>query len=263
LPASVDARTERAWLDNTLGSAYLHQGNYPEAIDHFQDSLSLRKAIGDTQGVATLYNNLGVVHYFKGDYEEARPFYEKSFTIKKEIGDIYGLAISATNLGLVQMRLGKYEQALANLETAVGICRDIEATWLLPEAYRILAETYLALADVGEAQRYAEMALEVAESSGSRILVGVAHRALGKVAAHGQRDWSAARTHFEQSVAIFEALGNEHELGKTYYAYGAALAAQGERSEARLQLNRAVEIFSRSGASGRLARTQAALSQIA
>jgi DNA-binding SARP family transcriptional activator len=259
LPASVDARTERTWLDNTLGSAYLHLGNYSQAIQHFQQSLALRKAIGDTQGVATLYNNLGVVHYFQGDYDQARPYYEKSFAIKKEIGDIYGLAISATNLGLVQMRLGQFERALENLRTAVDICKDIEATWLLPEAYRILAETYLALEDVGQAERHSQLALDAAQASNSPVLTGVAHRTLGKVAAHGRHDWDEAACQFQQSVSIFESLGNAHELGKTCYAYGVVLAAQGQRAEARTQLERAVEIFNQSGATGRLARARAAL----
>jgi predicted ATPase len=280
LPAAVDARTERAWLDNTLGSAYLHLGHYPQAIEHFQQSLALRKAIGDTQGVATLYNNLGVVYYFKGEYDQARPYYEKSFAIKKEIGDIYGLAISATNLGLVQMRLGQFEPALDNLRTAVDICKDIEATWLLPEAYRVLAETYLALADpsaslraealkaegsgqaVGQAEHYGQLALDAAQSSNSPVMVGVAHRTLGKVAAHGRRDPAEAARQFQQSVSIFESLGNAHELGKTCYAYGVALAAQGERAEARAQLERAIDIFNRSGATGRLARARAALAEL-
>ncbi len=263
LPAEVDSRLERAWLYNTLGSAYLHQSAYDLAIEHLRQSLSLREELGDIQGTATLYNNLGVVHYCRGDYAAARDYYQKSFDIKKEIGDIYGLAISATNLSLMLHHLGDEQKALELVQQAIDICRDIEAEWLLPEALRVLAEIRLAEGDVAEAYGAAQQALAKARQMGNRTLEGVALRTLGKVAALGQRRWEEGGEHFAGSVAIFQALGDQHELAKTYYVQGLALRAEGEVEAARARLQQAADIFAHNGASGRLKLAQEALAALA
>jgi DNA-binding SARP family transcriptional activator/Flp pilus assembly protein TadD len=257
-----DTRREMSWAHNTLGSAYLYHGDYERAIEHFQQSLTLKEGIGDTQGRATLYNNLGVVHYYRGDYDRAYEYYQRSFEIKKKIGDIYGLAISRTNLGLMLHHRRKQAQALRHLEEAVRICRDIEAEWLLPEAYRIVARVYLTLGDVARARIHAQAALETAERLGCEAFIGVAHRVLGQVAAPGRGEWERAEEHFTRSIEIFESLSNEHELGKTYTAYGLALKEKGDLEKAREQLARAMDIFARSNATGRLERVREAYESI-
>ncbi|MFQ6057383.1 MAG: tetratricopeptide repeat protein [Anaerolineae bacterium] len=251
-----DGRRELAWAYNTLGSAYLYQGHYQQAIEHFQRSLALKEELGDALGRATLYNNLGVVHYYRGDYDQANRYYQRGFEIKKKIGDIYGLAISCTNLGLILYHRRDYAQALQHLSEAVRICQDIEAEWLLPEAHRIMAQVYLALGDVAQAQAHGQTALEIAERLGNEVFVGVAHRVLGRIAALGQREWEKAKAHFARSIEIFESLPNEHELGKSCYEYGLALKEQGDGEGAREQLSRAIEIFARSKATGRLERAR-------
>jgi tetratricopeptide (TPR) repeat protein len=258
-----DTRQEMAWAHNTLGSAYLYYGDYQRAIEHFQQSLALKEEIGDTLGRATLYNNLGVVHYYRGDDDRAYEFYQQSFEIKKKIGDIYGLAISHTNLGLILHHRGEQAQALQYLKEAVRICRDIEAEWLLPEAYRVMARVHLALGDVARAHVYARATLEVAERLGCELFVGVAHRVLGTVAALGQKEWERAEEHFTRSMELFESLSNEHELGKSCTSYGLALKEKGDLEKAREPLARAMEIFARSGATGRWERAREAYESLA
>lgn len=257
-----DTCQETAWAHNTLGSAYLYHGDYQRAIEHFQQSLALKKEMEDTLGRATLYNNLGVVHYYRGDYDRAYEYYQQSFEIKKKIGDIYGLAISRTNLGLILHHREEQSQALQHLKEAVRICRDIEAEWLLPEAYRIMARVHLDLGDVARAQVHAQAALEIAERLDYEVFIGVAHRVLGQVAGLGQGEWERAEEHFARSIEMFESSPNEHELGKTCTAYGLALREKGDPERAREQLARAMEIFARSDATGRLERAREAYESI-
>lgn len=254
----VDTRLEEAWLTNTLGSAYLARGDYEAALENFERSLQLRRALGDTQGLATLHNNIGVVHYYRGDYEAAHEYYLRSLRAKEEIGDMYGLAISHTNLGLTSFRLGELDTARRHLRQALELCREIGAEGLLPEAYRILAQLHLAVGDVDGAQRYAASALEKARALGSDSFVGVAKRVIGEVlAAQGHRE--EAQRHFEESLQVFEALKEEHELAKTAYAYGQVLADWGNVQEARKHLTRAAEIFRQSGAVFRLQQVEEVL----
>lgn len=253
-----DSRHEVAWLTNTLGSAYLGEGDYTAALDHFHRSLKLRSELEDLQGIATLYNNIGVVHYCRGDYAAAHECYERSLAIKKEIGDVYGLAMSHMNLGLTSFRLGNLDTARRHLAEALTLCRDIKAEGLLPEIYRIMAQLHLEMGDAGSAGIYAGKALEAAQELRSGTFIGVAHRVLGQVAA-ARGEHAAARQHFEESRRIFERAGEAHELAKTAAAYGEALSTWGELENARRQLEQAAEIFRESGAGPRLERVQARL----
>jgi predicted ATPase len=254
----LDTRREIAWLTNTLGSAYLHQGNYEAALENLNRSLELRSRLEDIQGTALLHNNIGVVHYYRGDYQAAHACYERSLSIKADIGDKYGLAMSHMNLGMTSFRLGDTRAAHEHLTEALTLCRDIEAEGLLPEIYRILAQLHLSTGDVDSAAVYAKKALEAAQGLGSETFIGVAQRVLGQIAsARGER--AEAQAHFEESRRIFENAGEVHQLAKTAAVYGETLAAWDELDDARTQLEEAAKIFRESGAGPRLERVQANL----
>lgn len=256
--SNSDTRPEIAWLTNTLGSAYLHQGNYAAALDHFERSLALRNALDDRQGTATLHNNIGVAHYYRGDYRAAHDAYKRSLTIKEEIGDMYGLAMSHMNLGLTSVHLEHPSEAQHHLREALDLYRDIEAEGLLPEIYRILARLHLYLDDAPTAAVYADKALATAHDQNNTTFVGVAQRVRGQVAG-ALGDEAAAREYFETSRAIFEAARDDHELAKTAAAYGEALKNWGDSEAARVQLTQASDILRQSGAKPRLERVQASL----
>lgn len=258
----ADTQRESAWTYNTLGSAYLHSGRYDQAIEMFERGLAIKQAIQDTHGLATVYNNLGVVHYYRGDYDRALDFYQKSFDIKKEIGDIYGLAISCTNIGLMKYHHREHEEALRHLNEAVRICEEISASWLMPEIYRVMALVHLAQENAAAAKECARKSLACAETLPNRAYLGVGHRVLGEVLVYGYGDWPAAEEHFAESISIFEALGNEHELAKSCHAYGVALSNKPDPEAARRCLAQAIEIFDRHGASGRLAAARSAYNNL-
>ena len=262
LPENVDSRKERARIYNNLGSIYLNWSDYPRAIDHFEKSLTIRIENGDTHGTAVLYNNLGVVHERQGNYDKAFEYHRQSFELEKEIGDIYGLAISHTNLGLILSRREDYPQALHHLEEAVGICGDIECEWLLPETYRVMAEVRLALGEVAEALECGQASLEMAYKTGDKVFEGVAHRVLGKVKALGYQQWEEGERHFSESINILRPLGNEHELGKSYYECGLMLRDEGKVGRAQEHLSLAIDIFERTGATERLERAKTVYRQL-
>ena len=262
LPDNVDSRKERARIHNNLGSIYLNWNDYPRATEHFEKSLAIRIENRDTHGTAILYNNLGVVYERQGNYDRAFEYHRQSFELEKEIGDIYGLAISHTNLGLILSRREDYAQALNHLEEAVGICGDIECEWLLPETYRIIAEVRLALGEVTEALEFGQASLEMARKAGDKVFEGAAHRVLGKVMALGRQQWEEGEKHFSKSIDILKALGNEHELGKSYYECALVLRDKGEVDRAQEHLSQAIEIFERTGAAERLERAKTAYHQL-
>ena len=251
-PHVEGAREAESWLRNTLGMSLMQDGRYEEAVNSLEQSLVLKRDMGDRLGEATLYNNLGVVYYHCGEDELAREKYAASLAIKTEIGDSYGRAIALTNLALMETHLGELDRAAELLAQAGDAARDVGASWLTPEIERVAAQRALAVGDIDTARDHADEALALAEELGVPSFIGVAHRVLGQVKALGGEDAAEASAHFETSLAVFEMLENHHELAKTHAVYGEVLLELGRQQEARPHLEVAFEEFSRTGASGRV-----------
>jgi tetratricopeptide (TPR) repeat protein len=237
--------------------AELHCGDHASAVTHLERALHLKRAQNDRLGEATILNNLGVVYYRRGHDRVARDYYAFSLAVKGEIGDRYGEAIALTNLALMDTRLGESESAGRHLESARQAALEVGASWLVPEIHRVSAIRALEIGDVSLALREAEGALETAEELGVPSFIGAAHRVMGLVKGLGHA--GPSDEHFETSLAVYEMLGDEHELAKTHADYAAALCAEGRRDDAAPHAALARAIFERTGADGRLSRLDSLL----
>ncbi|MEL7522048.1 MAG: tetratricopeptide repeat protein, partial [Cyanobacteria bacterium J06553_1] len=123
-----------------LGNAYDSLGQYERAIDLQQQSLIIKREIGDRNGEADSLCNLGNAYKSLGQYERAIDFHQQSLIIKREIGDRKGEAASLGNLGNAYYSLSDYERAIDFLQQALTIDREIgdrngEALALLNRAH--------------------------------------------------------------------------------------------------------------------------------
>jgi tetratricopeptide (TPR) repeat protein len=77
---------------------------------------------------------LGIVAARQGDYAEAIEYYEQSLTLKRELGDAAGVALTSYNLGLVYEEQGdlaraeELMQVAVDFYTAVGHAQYAELT---------------------------------------------------------------------------------------------------------------------------------------
>ncbi|MEZ4733373.1 MAG: tetratricopeptide repeat protein [Caldilineaceae bacterium] len=93
---------------NNLGILAYEQGDYRRARALHEESLALKRAMGDKQGIATSLNNLGNWALTQGDYGTARRLQEESLALKREVGDKQGIATSLNNLGNIALYQADY-----------------------------------------------------------------------------------------------------------------------------------------------------------
>jgi CHAT domain-containing protein len=96
-------------------------GQYPKAIDYYQQALVITREIGDKKGISMNLTNLGVVYDDLGQYPKAIDYYQQALVIQREIGVISwltyrGLASAEAHLQLYDDAIKHYEQALDNIE---------------------------------------------------------------------------------------------------------------------------------------------------
>ncbi len=123
---SSGRRDEKAWALNARGNVPWPQGDYAAAHTYYQDSLAIRKKLGDHSGIATCLNNLGSLAHWQGDYAAARKYYQDSLAIRKELGDRSGIASTLNNLGAVAEYEGSGDLGAA--EKYFGEARQLAAS---------------------------------------------------------------------------------------------------------------------------------------
>ncbi|MEZ4687766.1 MAG: tetratricopeptide repeat protein [Bacteroidia bacterium] len=61
---------------NNIGLIYNDQGNYPRALEYYQNSLAIKEELGDQKGIAGGLVNIGIIYYGQGNYPRALEYYK-------------------------------------------------------------------------------------------------------------------------------------------------------------------------------------------
>jgi tetratricopeptide (TPR) repeat protein len=206
---------------NNLGLVLQDSGHFKEALEAFEQSLRIRREIGDLVGVVTTLNNLGTVAQDQRDETRALALFYESLQIARDIGDRHKLTMVLTNIGESQYRLGD-NRAIDTLKEAEALAEEIGDRMMLAEAVRGLGKAWLMRGDLAKAREATTRALQLFELVRSKVQIGIALRTLGEVTAAGGwgKDHVAkARGYFLRAMALFQEIGNEVELARTYRAF--------------------------------------------
>ena len=168
----------------------------------FEESLQLKRELGDRRGEGVTLGNLANLHLRQGRVDAAREAYEQSLQIKRAVGDRKSEWMTLGNLANLRYEQGRWE-----------------------EAESLFADCLRVIRDVGGDRR------------GEGIILanlGGLHRASGR-----PRD---ARRLFEQALQIHRAVGNRRSEGITLAQIGHSLQDEGRLVEAETQYRDALQI---------------------
>jgi hypothetical protein len=85
-----------------LGALAGNQGEFALARWCLEESLRIRRVLGNTSGIVASLGNLGIVLYGRADYAGARARFEEALAIKRaEGGEPYAVALLLGNLGVL------------------------------------------------------------------------------------------------------------------------------------------------------------------
>ena len=121
------ARTpERANALNAAGLLAYRQDDYAAARVLLEESLAIRRQLGDLKGIGVAAGNLGMVVLDQGDFASARALHQESLAIARELGNRNGVLASLANLGNANYEQGDFADAQALFEESLAISRELE-----------------------------------------------------------------------------------------------------------------------------------------
>jgi non-specific serine/threonine protein kinase len=167
---------------NILGTIARDQDQYERATTLFGECLEILRALGDIPGVATSLSNLGEVARYRGDLDRARALHDESLTMFRALGDKQSVATSLYNHGLVAHDRGDHERALALHQESLALFHAMGDTVGVAWSLEGLAGVNLALGAPERAARLLGTAAALRDALGAP-LPPAARAAHGRVVA--------------------------------------------------------------------------------
>jgi predicted ATPase/DNA-binding SARP family transcriptional activator len=197
----VGDRYGAAFVLFDLGAMLQHHTGEPVgAKRYYEESLEIRREIGDRWGMAICLDYIGYLARELGDYDEARRLHEESLAISREIGDPQGIAGSLDNLGLVARDEGAFSEARRYFEEGLTLRRQIGWAWELALSLQHVGDATLGQGDNLGASRWYEESLAAFHTSENRSGMELTLASLAECALV-QGDYQASRRRFREALA--------------------------------------------------------------
>ena len=255
---AADRRIDsRAWLARTLGAL----GAFGEGRRYGEEALRLATLEGQVNDPITACSCLGDLYLDQGDLEPAIRVLEQGLALCRASGNRDWLRTLVACLGYAYALQGYLVEGGTLLEEAnrEGIHTGAQnASWVarLSEACRLTGRRE-------EAWQHARQALDLARQQKARGEEARALHQLGVVQAHGDPvDAAQAAAHYQQALALAEALGMRPLQAHCHRGLGRLYAETGQREQARAELSAAIEMYHSMAMKFWLPQVEAALAQM-
>jgi tetratricopeptide (TPR) repeat protein len=138
----ADDRSGEADVFLTSSDWSLTAGDFQEALDLANASLSICAEIGDTVGTGRALNGAGWDLIQMGHPEKAKQLCEEALTLLEAASDLTGLAITWDSVGECHRLAGSFDDAIECFTNAASLAEDIQAFPLAAEVLTRLGECH-------------------------------------------------------------------------------------------------------------------------
>ena len=251
LATASEEVTLQAEVNQWLGRAYFHQGEYRRAIAYFGQTAAVyagarRHERVNATALPAAHSRafLAWCHAELGMFAEGRTLGEEGLRIAEEVHHPASLMVASWGIGLLALRQGDLPRALPLLERAMGICQDVPLPIYLSLTAAALGEAYTlggriadavpllteAMAQAMAMERVDFRALSSLPLGEAQLLAGrledaqaLAARTLALAREHQERGNQAYALHLLGDIAA-QREPPEHDQAQAHYHQALALA---------------------------------------
>jgi tetratricopeptide (TPR) repeat protein len=238
-------------------------GAFAEGQHYGEEALDLAMRGGRGSAPLMAHSCLGLLYLAQGELAHAIRVLEPGLALCRASDNRDWLQVIAAGLGAAYALHGHLTEGRALLEEALREslrtgARGNRAFWVVR-----LSEVCRLAGRIEEAWQYAHQALDLARQQQAHGDEALALHQLGTVHAHTHpTDIPPAETHYQQALALAEALGMRPLQAHCHRGLGLLYAKTGQREWARAALSTAREMYRRMAMTFWLPETEAALAQV-
>jgi len=149
-----------------LGGVYHEVNDYQKAKLHWEKTLKLSRELKDKGKEAAMLNNLGDLLMFNNKFIDAIELYEQSMRISKALKSDYGFYVANINLGYVYLKLKKLNLSKIYLDKAYLYAKDSDIVDIKAFSLTYYGHYYLKLEDYEMAKKFYYQSLIYAREEG-------------------------------------------------------------------------------------------------
>jgi hydrogenase-4 transcriptional activator len=230
-----------------IGLAYNYKGDHPKAIALLNGALRESGDRGDEDHTGAIYAALARVYRSINEYTIARDHAKKALDHYRHTGDWRGMAEAYFGRALAELFEGNYEPALAEFEQALKLVGDRPASYLLGKIYTNMAGACWFLKRPHDGIRYLEQAISYYERTEHKANATDGYNNLG-ITLILVGDWDRAQEALEHALSLASEVDRQGaKVPMILDSLGELRLLRGDISEARANLERAVEIATQHG----------------
>jgi tetratricopeptide (TPR) repeat protein len=235
------------WSEFSRVQALHGKGALAEGLEVTIAALELCEQIGEERLATWLGAMAAVIAADLGDDETARRHAERGWERARHLNQLVLLAWTLNALGYAAMQRGNVPAALECYEQYVPLVRDTENAVGRNVTMGRVAEGFLRVGRMKEAEQLVAQAIALAQFGGAPHYLALANRVQGQIFVAHKEDDHAMRA-FDDAIAAFTKIGSRLELARALYHRSALLRDRGEDETWRVDAVRARDAFAAMGA---------------
>lgn len=151
------------YLYNNRGNIYTTLSRFDLAIDNYLQSLKYARKTENVAEQVIALNNIGLINYKLENFEEAIEYYLDAIELRRAYNLLENINITYINLALCYNSIGNRQEAINSFNSVLKNTGSADSKVIL-KAYSGLGKTYFDLNRDTEAERYFNLAKDLAEN---------------------------------------------------------------------------------------------------
>jgi len=234
---------EKGFAHAVLHKGYLLEdiGEYKEAIQLYDSSITIFNHLNETSGIAKASNSLGVLLNYQGKYNDAIKSLQTAYNSYKKVGNKNGIAMALGNMGLVQTNMQNYDKALNYYSESLVLKIDLGDSLGIAIDHMNIGNAYSLKEDYKTALDHLYTSTEMSKLIDDKIGISYCLTSIGEVFLK-QEKYKLAEENFIYAMEIQKSISDKNGLASSYRSLGIIYQLQKRIPEAIDALNKGVII---------------------
>jgi tetratricopeptide (TPR) repeat protein len=227
-----------------LAACHAELGTFAEGRTLGDEGLQIAEAVAHPGSLMWAYHGIGLLSFRQGDLPRALPLLERAVGVCQDADLPFYFPLMAAALGAAYILAGRVGDAVPLLTQATEQTMATERVNDQVPCRLSLGEAQMLAGRLEEAQALAERALVLAREYQERGHQAYTLRLLGEIVARRNPPESAqAEAHYQQALALAEALSMRPLVARCYLDLGRLHGQSGRATQARAALSTAIELY--------------------
>lgn len=213
-----------------IGSSYVFETNYPEAIKYYNKALTIAEEIHFYNEIANLNNNLGMIFNELGNFKMAYTYYStvlNNYDLAKNKDKKVG---TLNNIGVIYLNLQNYDKALSYFKEALDSTIQHKDTILVASVFNNIAICY-SEKNPARALKELDTAIELSEKVNNQYGLCISYQIMGNIYLNSEEKQKAFDA-YSTSIDIARKANLSHQLAISKVGLSRVLLSMGKTREA-------------------------------